>query len=91
VHQLPQDDSFVQRIYQIAHIHSKHGRILRCDFECLNSTLEISQLLHSFGLSLKDQKYAFVQQSDLGEMAHAVDTHNVLADVWHWLQVEMAS
>ncbi|KAI0091836.1 Lipoyltransferase and lipoate-protein ligase [Irpex rosettiformis] len=72
-----------------AQIHSKHGRILSCNLECANSTKEVSQHLLQLSESLKGQKYAFVEKSDLGDVGLIIEKHQALADVWHWLQNEM--
>ncbi|KAI0689233.1 Lipoyltransferase and lipoate-protein ligase [Cytidiella melzeri] len=75
----------------IARIHSKHGLILRCDFESPDAPEEVSHLLRELSTSLKGQKYAFVESSNLGEVGIAVEQHRALKDIWHWLQTAMST
>ncbi|KAI0773387.1 Lipoyltransferase and lipoate-protein ligase [Irpex lacteus] len=74
-----------------AQIHSKHGLILGCKLECGDATGDISVLLPLLGEALKGQKYAFVEQSDLGEIGRAIEAHKTLRDVWHWIRAEMTT
>ena len=83
-------DSVLTLSLQTARIHSKHGLILDCVFECTNTTVEVSGLMFLLGEALKGRKYGFIERCDLGEVGQAVETHGALGDAWSWIRGEMS-
>lgn len=62
---------------QTAHIRARHGVILSCTLQGLDSEL---------GKSLEGKRYGFIQDDEVG-----VDVSGKTAVVWAWLKEEMSS
>lgn len=62
---------------QTAHIRSRHGVVISCTLQGLNSEL---------GKALEGKRYGFIKDEELG-----VDVSGKTAVVWAWLKEEMSS
>lgn len=77
---------YLMRDPQTAKLHSKHGIILDCTFDCPGADTTTREQLATLSSRLKDQKYAFVDERQV--VLEDID-HPVAYDIWHWIKSEM--